>query len=204
MASAGGITALIELLRARGKPLSFPLFILQHLSRDAPTVLPEVLQWHSGYDVAWAEHGQQPRADTAYVCPPGCGIRIERNGFDLWKLPAARRSWLSCPDLLFESVAALYQEGGVGVVLSGMIPVALKGLRAIRSQGGITIAQSERSASYFEMPSAAIDFGKVDLVLSPTRIADALSAFDTMARGVDAEGLVEELERAVTTKKPKG
>ena len=178
MASAGGIPALVELLRARSHPLSFPLFIMQHLSRDAPSILPQVLRWHSGCNVDWAEHGQQPRASRAYVCPPGHRMRIGSEGFELWKLPSASRSWLSCPDLLFQDVAARYQAGAVGMVLSGMLPVALEGLRAIRSQGGITIAQSKRSTSHFEMPSGAIDFAKVDLVLSPTRIADALFAFD--------------------------
>jgi chemotaxis response regulator CheB len=172
---------LIELLRARNHPFSFPLFILQHLSPSAPSILPQVLRWHSGYDVDWAEHGQQPHANRAYVCPPGCGMRIGSNGFELWKLPRASRSWLGCPDLLLQSVAALYQTGAVGIILSGMLPVALEGLRSIRSQGGIVIAQSERSTSHFQMPSAAIDFAKVDLVLSPTRIADALFAFDNTA-----------------------
>jgi chemotaxis response regulator CheB len=178
VASAGGIAALVELLRASIYPSSFPLFILQHMAPDAPSVLPKILRWQSGHDVDWAEHGQQPDAGRVYVCPPGCGMRIGAQGLELWRLPPAHRSWLDCPDMLFESVAARYQAGGVGIVLSGMIPVALDGLRAIRLQGGVTMAQSERTTSHFQMPSAAIDFAKVDLVLSPKRIADALFAFD--------------------------
>lgn len=178
MASAGGIPALIELLGTRSYPFSFPLLIMQHMSRAAPSILPKVLEWHSGHDVGWAEHGHQPRSGKVYICPPKCGMRMGLHGLELWTLPPASQSWLTCPDLLFQSVAELYQAGGVGIVLSGAAPVALKGLRAIRSRGGITIAQSACSASHLEMPSAAIDFAKVDLILSPKRIADALSAFD--------------------------
>jgi chemotaxis response regulator CheB len=174
-ASAGGIPALTEILHALDRPVSFPLFLVQHLARDNASLLPQALRWRSQHPVEWAEQGRRPRAGTVYVCPPGHGMQVRKAGFELFALPAPSASWLGCPDLFFESVAQTYRDGAVGIVLSGMLPVALDGLRAIRAQGGLTIAQSQGSATHFEMPSAAIDFGKADIVLPPTLIAEALS-----------------------------
>ena len=180
-ASAGGIPALIEMLRALERPFSFPLIVTLHLPRDARSLLPQTFRWHTGHAVEWAERGRRPRAGTVYLCPPGQGMRVSKAGFELWPLAPSSTSWLPCPDMLFESVAETYKSGAVGIVLSGMMAVALNGLRAIRAQGGITIAQSPASASHGEMPSAAIDFGKVDFALPPRLIAEALSILDREA-----------------------
>lgn len=180
-ASAGGIPALIAMLRAHDRPFSFPLFVTLHLPRDRASLLPRVLRWHSHHEVEWAEHGRRPAAGTVHLCPPGYGMRVGKAGFELSPLPALSTSWLACPDSLFESVAETYKSGAVGIVLSGMMAVAVNGLRAIRAEGGLTIAQSQGSSSHGEMPGAAVDFGKADIALPPARIAEALATLDREA-----------------------
>ncbi|MDZ7957650.1 MAG: chemotaxis protein CheB [Aulosira sp. DedQUE10] len=49
-------------------------------------------------------------------------------------------------------------------------------LPPIKKYGGTTIAQDESTSEYFDMPSAAIDTGKVDSVLTPEAIAKSLSS----------------------------
>ncbi|HXR87267.1 MAG TPA: chemotaxis protein CheB [Stellaceae bacterium] len=177
-ASAGGIPALIAMLRAHERPFAFPIFVVQHISRDKASLLARALRWHSQHAIEWAEHGSRPRAGIVYLCPPAFSMRVSTAGFELVPLAASSASWLPCPDLLFESVAETYKSGAVGIVLSGMMAVALKGLHAIRAQGGITIAQSQGSASHGEMPGAAVDFGKADIALPPALIAEALATLD--------------------------
>ncbi len=46
---------------------------------------------------------------------------------------------------------------------------------AVKRCGGLTMAQDKASSEYFDMPSAAIGLGKAELVLSPRRLAFALS-----------------------------
>ena len=55
-----------------------------------------------------------------------------------------------------------------------MLAAGIAGTRAIRHEGGIMMAQNRTSSRYFNMPIGAIDLGKADLVLSPTRMAEAL------------------------------
>lgn len=52
---------------------------------------------------------------------------------------------------------------------------------AIKARGGLTIAQSQGSSFCFEMPCGAIDLGKVEIVLPPARIAEALAVLATSA-----------------------
>jgi len=49
-----------------------------------------------------------------------------------------------------------------------------KGIQAIKETGGITFAEEENSASFFGMPSSAIQTGCVDFILNPCDIAQGL------------------------------
>lgn len=172
--SAGGIPALLELLAVLPATFPFPIVISQHLSPASPSVLPAILAYRAHLPVKWAEQEERPRGGTVYVVPPGCQLAIREDGFAIAVLPPFARSWLVCPDVLLRSLAERYGAGAVGIVLSGTIAAGIDGLRAIRRGGGLAIAQSERSASFSNMPVGAIDLSKAELVLSPARIAEAL------------------------------
>jgi two-component system chemotaxis response regulator CheB len=64
----------------------------------------------------------------------------------------------------------------VAVVLTGMGEDGARGVRAIRRRGGFVLAQDESSAEHFDMPRAAIETGRVDLVLPLCRMGFALTA----------------------------
>lgn len=77
-------------------------------------------------------------------------------------------------DLLFESIAKTHGAAAVGVVLSGIGSDGTAGLRAIREQGGLTIAQDAQSAAVNGMPRAASESGAAALSLPPSAIAQVL------------------------------
>jgi two-component system chemotaxis response regulator CheB len=72
-------------------------------------------------------------------------------------------------------MAQVYGGRAISVVLSGFLSDGAKGTAAIRASGGLTMAQDQTSSEFFDMPSAAIDFGKAEIVLPPRRMALALS-----------------------------
>ena len=55
-----------------------------------------------------------------------------------------------------------------------MLPAGVEGIRTVRAGGGITMAQNRRSAFAFDMPSAAIDLGRAEIVVPPRRMAEML------------------------------
>jgi chemotaxis response regulator CheB len=173
IASAGGIAALIELLTRLPRDFALPLFVAQHAGRG-PSFLVDIFARHAALAVSWAAEGEQPTGGHVYLAPPGTSLTIGASGFVLSALPAASASWLSTCDRLIDSVAAAYGARSIAVVLSGMMAAGIHGLRAVRAQGGITMAQNDASSAYFDMPCAAIDFGKADIILSPSRLAGAL------------------------------
>lgn len=74
-------------------------------------------------------------------------------------------------NVLFTSVAENIGARSVGVILTGMGSDGAKGIRAIKSAGGLTIAQDEATSTIFGMPRAAIETNCVDKVLPIAEIS---------------------------------
>jgi two-component system chemotaxis response regulator CheB len=74
------------------------------------------------------------------------------------------------------SAAEVYGPHALGVVLTGMGSDGTEGLRAIREQGGLTLAESEETCVIFGMPKSAIDAGVVHRVIALDRVAGEILA----------------------------
>jgi chemotaxis response regulator CheB len=173
VASAGGIGALVDFVHQLRPAFPLPIFVAQHLPR-APSCLDAVLARHSPLRVAWAAEGDCPDSGGIYLVPPGMSMRVLASGLELSALAPPSSSWLASGDRLIESMVGVHGSRSIGIVLSGMLPAAVSGLRTIRAAGGFTLAQSRLSSGYFDMPAAAIDFGKADIILPPARMTLAL------------------------------
>jgi two-component system chemotaxis response regulator CheB len=79
-------------------------------------------------------------------------------------------------DVLMASVAEVYGQRAVGVVLTGMGSDGTEGLRAIRQAGGRTLAESEETCVIYGMPKAAYDAGVVDRAVPLERVAGEILA----------------------------
>jgi len=173
-ASAGGVGALTKLLSALPADFSLPILVVQHISATQPSKLPEVLSYRTPLKVKWAEGGELIKPGCVYVAPPDRHLVVRPNR--RIALTSAERVgwWRPAVDVLFESSAQSFGAGTIAVVLSGAMWDGAKGTAAVAKAGGITIAQDERSCDHFDMPAAAIDLGRADLTMSPSRIAEAL------------------------------
>lgn len=74
------------------------------------------------------------------------------------------------------SLAKVYHKNIMGIILTGIGSDGVEGMKAIRQNGGKTIAQDE-SALINGMPSAVIKAGLADEVLSLTEISRAIMEF---------------------------
>ena len=174
VASAGGIPALIELLSRLNGTFPIPILVAQHLPRTFSN-LDVILSRHCPLRVRWAD---ADRLDDDLIgvtlAAPGTGIRMTGAGIAIDRLASPSTSWLLSGDLMIQSLLSMFGQRTVGIVLSGMLPAAIAGMKAITAAGGITMAQ-DRAAAYFEMPSAAIDFGRAEIVAPPSRMAEMLT-----------------------------
>lgn len=174
VASAGGIPALIELLSGLEETFPLPIFVAQHLPR-LPSQLDLILSRKCRLPVQWAQQGKYDRSKGVHLAYPGTSLRLTPRGIEIDVLALPPASWLASGDRMIESMVALFGSRSIAIVLSGMLPAGVEGIRAVRWGGGITMAQDRVSAINFEMPSAAIDFGRAEIVCSPSQMAKVLT-----------------------------
>ena len=73
-------------------------------------------------------------------------------------------------DIMLQSVAALFGERSIGVILTGMGHDGLDGMKAIKAVGGRTVAQDEASSVVYGMPKAVVEAGCAEKVVSLSKV----------------------------------
>ncbi|MGZ6126034.1 MAG: chemotaxis protein CheB, partial [Myxococcales bacterium] len=160
-ASAGGLAALNELLSAIPPDSGMAFVIVQHLDPTHSSMLAEALSRATAMKVAPVADGTEVEPDHVYVIPPNTDLSLEGNSLRLVPWERSRKPHLSI-DFFFRSLAAERGAQAIGVVLSGSGSDGTEGLRAIKSEGGITFAQEPQTAAFGYMPQSAISAGVVD------------------------------------------
>src|SRR5437870_9419308 len=173
-ASAGGLEAFEQLLRALPADTGLAYVMVQHLAPRYESMLSELLGKATVMPVVEVKQGMKVQANHVYVIPPNADMSISDGRLHLSPLTPNRA--LRMPiDLFLRSLADVYQGRSIGVILSGTASDGTLGLQAIKAMGGVTFAQDENSAKYSAMPRNAIAAGNVDFVLPPEEIAKELT-----------------------------
>jgi hypothetical protein len=203
-ASAGGLVAIEEFLAAvpTDESLGMALVLVQHLDPDHKSLLLDLIKKYTHLQIAWAEDGMEVRSGRAYVMPPNTEMVLVGGRLCLAEPEMPRGQRLPI-DYFFRSLAADQGERAVGIVLSGTGSDGTLGLRMIKGEGGMVIAQDPRTAAYDGMPRSAIATGLVDYVLPPAdmpasvRIAGSrtflgIAALSTIRTDLASRGLRRE------------
>jgi two-component system, chemotaxis family, CheB/CheR fusion protein len=172
-ASAGGLEAFSNLLRALPPEPGVALVFIPHLDPTHESALVELLSRTTRLPVHRATEGLTVSSNTVYVLPPNSDMTISDGVLHLVRREAARGQHMPI-DTFFRSLAEDQTTNAVGVILSGTANDGTLGLLAIKNNGGITFAQDSESAKYDGMPHSAAAAGVVDFVLPPDRIAQEL------------------------------
>ena len=171
-ASAGGLEALDAFL-GRLPRTGMAYVVIQHLSPDKESRLPEILARATRLPVVAARDGVTVEADHVYVIPPGAHLAMFQGRLHLMDSSAAPTGEPTLPvDFFFSSLARDCGSRSMGVVLSGTGIDGTRGLKEIREAGGLTFAQDPATARFQGMPSSAAT--GADAVLAPEAIADEI------------------------------
>ncbi|MEQ1686531.1 MAG: chemotaxis protein CheB [Burkholderiaceae bacterium] len=165
-ASAGGLEPLQHFLAGVPPSSGFAYVVVQHMDPTHKAMLGELLQRSTSMRVREAADAQPIEADTVFVIQPNSELTVLRGALHLTE-PSQPRGQRLPIDRLFSSLARELGERAIGVVLSGMGSDGTLGLQAIKSQGGLTLAQQPESAQFDSMPRSAIATGSVDIVALP-------------------------------------
>ncbi len=176
-ASAGGPSALNQLLSQLPDDLSAPVVIVQHMPPEFMNGLARWLGKNSRLRVTVALDNLSLHAGTVYLAPGAAHLSISRGANGLVAhLTHEQGEYRHQPsvDVLFHSVAQVCGSRAVGVILTGMGDDGASGLLALRQAGGRTFAQDRTSATVFGMPGAALACGAVEKELSLAELPPAI------------------------------
>ncbi|AIR87898.1 chemotaxis response regulator protein-glutamate methylesterase [Pseudomonas cremoricolorata] len=153
--SAGGPAALEVLLK--GLPKDFPaaIVLVQHVDQVFAAGMAEWLSGVSGLPVRLAREGEPPQAGHVLLAGTNHHIRLLHNGQLAYTPEPVNEIYRPSIDVFFESVARYWNGEAVGVLLTGMGRDGAQGLKLMREQGFLTIAQDQHSSAVYGMPKAA-------------------------------------------------
>jgi two-component system chemotaxis response regulator CheB len=166
--STGGPNALQFMLSQL--PADFPstILIVQHMPEGFTEMFAKRLDECSPLDVHEARSGDLLLAGRVLLCPGNRHMmvrRMPRSDMVVLNDAAPVNGHRPSVDVLFHSVAQEFGLTGVGVLMTGMGDDGATGLGAIKSAGGMTIAQSEESCVVSGMPRAAIAKGYANRIV---------------------------------------
>jgi len=166
-ASTGGPATVMRL--APGFTRYFPaaVILVQHMPAAFTTQYAAQLAEFTSIRVKEADNNETLAPGTFYICPGGQHLRVMPTGrIQLDGSSGRINGYLPNIDITMQSVAEFAGSLAIGVVLTGMGNDGAAGASAIKSAGGLVLAQDEASSVIFGMPSEAIKTGAVDQVLS--------------------------------------
>jgi len=171
--SAGGLEALQELFSKIDSGLMCSYVVAQHLSPTHKSMMVDLISKVSNVPVVEVKNGVILRPKTIYITPENTDVFVEKGKVYLKSIEQTHGPKPSV-NYFFNSLSQCYGHNAIGIILSGTGSDGAFGIRAIKANGGITIAQSPQSAKYDGMPVSAINTGKVDLVVGIEHMADEI------------------------------
>ncbi len=177
--STGGPPAVQNVLSKL--PTDFPagIIIAQHMPEAFTGPFAKRLDGICRITVKEAVDGDRFMPGTAYVSPGGKHLLItQKSGRVELKVSTEPADALYKPsaNVLIDSVATGFGRRAVAVILTGMGSDGLEGVRALKTNGGRALAQSDSTCVVYGMPKAIVDAGLADEIVDIDDMAEAINS----------------------------
>ncbi|MBP8307198.1 MAG: chemotaxis protein CheB, partial [Burkholderiaceae bacterium] len=149
-ASAGGLEALEQFLKAMPADSGMAFVIVQHLDPSHPSILAEILQRATAMPVLEVQDQMPVEPDHVYVIPPNRDMVIFHRTLQLSD-PAEPRHQRLPIDSFFRSLALDQGDHTAGIILSGNGSDGTFGMHEILGAGGLCLVQDPVTARYSGM-----------------------------------------------------
>jgi len=173
-ASTGGPPAIQQVLSELPIDFSLPILVVQHMAKGFSVGFAQWLNSSVGLRVKVAAAGELLEPGTVYVAPENQHLELRNDR--IIRMSACADGERFCPsaDRLFGSVADVFGDTSVAIVLTGMGEDGVEGLRTLKQRGGQVVAQDRATSVVYGMPGAAVEAGVVDQTLPLDQIASAI------------------------------
>lgn len=162
-ASAGGLEALRWFVHTIPTDSNHAYIIIQHLSPDFKSMMPELLARHTDLPIEKLEDGTVIEANHIYLAPPRKNVMIaEGNTLLVEQMENLGGNFPI--DAFFRSLAEDQQNQAIAIILSGTGSDGSRGIQAIKEVGGLVVVQEPSDATFDGMPFNAVKTGLADIV----------------------------------------
>lgn len=185
--STGGPNALREVFAKIDPRFSKPILVVQHMPAGFTKEFAASLDKICPLKVKEAEDGDLIHPGQIYIAPGDFHIVVQKSTLcNVIRLSKEdlRNGHRPSADVLFESVAKLYKNRALGVIMTGMGRDGAAQLAEMRKQGARTLGQDEKSSIVYGMPRAAWELGAVQKQVSLENMAAEMSAVIKEQAGV--------------------
>ncbi len=172
--SAGSLSVVTGILSALPMPLAAKIIVVLHRKNTSDIILLALLSKKTALPVIEVEDKEELQPGHIYLTPPDYHLLIETcNSFSL---DSSDRVHYSRPsiDVTFISVAEMFRNKVIGILLSGSNGDGAKGLAYIKRNGGTTLVQNPETAEFPFMPQQAINLNCVDMIINGNEIGNKL------------------------------
>jgi two-component system chemotaxis response regulator CheB len=181
--STGGPDALRVVFANLDKDLKVPIVVVQHMPQGFTSEFAKSLDRLCPLNVKEAEEGDDIIPGRILIAQGNKHLELERRGTKvaahLSDAPLVSGHRPSA-DVLFASVALVYTNHALGVIMTGMGRDGAAQLGTIYKEGGMTLGQDEGSSVVYGMPRVAFELGyvqeQVPLNKMARRICDVAKA----------------------------
>lgn len=172
--STGGTQALAAIIPQLRGDLPAAVLVVQHMPAGFTKSLAERLGWQAKIRVIEAEERMLIRPAQVIIAKGGLHMEVAGNANSAYVTLTEKPQQLGlrpCADIMMKTAADTFKEKVIGVVLTGMGSDGTIGSQAIKSKGGIIIAEDKSSCVVYGMPKSVADAGLVDRVVPLLEIA---------------------------------
>ena len=177
-ASAGGVEALVRLVRRLPPDLDAVVYVVLHVASSGTSVLSSILDRAGPLPAYAAVDGEPVESGRIVVAPPNRHLLVGRTGVRLGQGPR-ENGHRPAIDPLFRTAAKAFGPRVIGVILSGALDDGTLGLSAIKEAGGLAVVQDPDDALAPSMPQSALRAVDVDFVVPADGIPGLLAQLVT-------------------------
>ncbi len=182
LASTGGPAALARLLPQLPADYPHPVLVVQHIAIGFVEGFASWLDSLSKLNVKVAVAGEKLTAGTVFVAPSHAHLRVGPKDRVILDEGPPVGGFRPSGTALFQSVAEAWGKEAAAVVLTGMGRDGVDGLRDLRAEGALVIAQNEATSVVYGMAQAAAQEGLVNEELALEDIIQRCLALGGSAR----------------------
>jgi two-component system chemotaxis response regulator CheB len=153
------------------------IILVQHLPHSFTPAFRNHISVLTNMNVIIPQSGHHIHEKEIIVAPAGQHLILEQNRTIVFTNGEKKHGVRPAVDCTMLSLVQQREDSLMGVILTGMGQDGAEGIVHIRNLGGHTIVQDPASCPIRSMPQAAIDTGKVNEILTPEKIREALIIF---------------------------